>query len=123
MNEKRRFRAEYAKRSTGTCKDRDCSGKIEKGELRIAIVVKVGILLENETTSSECFFRSFQSCYFDGDENWWHHPKCFFQKYNVKSEFSIDGFARLRYEDQQILRHFMGKYCCVNFSSDHLKRL
>ena len=47
MNEKRRYRAEYAKRSTGACKDRDCSGIIEEGELRVATVVKVGILLEN----------------------------------------------------------------------------
>lgn len=126
MNEKRRYRAEYAKSSKGTCKDRDCSGRIQKGELRLAIVLKVVNFVNesNKTTNSEClcFFDHFSHTISTVMKIGGIIRNVFFQKYKVKSEFSIDGFARLRYEDQEELRRFMGKNCFVNFSTDHLNR-
>ena len=76
------FRAEYAKSGRAACKK--CKEKIDKGELRLAVMV--------------------QSPMFDGKVPHWYHPKCFFGRARPKAVGDISHFDSLRWEDQEEIR-------------------
>ncbi|GBG24635.1 Poly ADP-ribose polymerase [Hondaea fermentalgiana] len=74
-----RFVTDYAKSSRSTC--RKCNEKIEKGILRLAMMV--------------------QSTVRDGKDPHWHHFDCFFAKpRGISSTAMLKGFGGLRPDDQ-----------------------
>ncbi|RZF40692.1 hypothetical protein LSTR_LSTR007983 [Laodelphax striatellus] len=73
------YKAEYAKSGRASC--RGCKSTIEKGTLRMAVMVK--------------------SPMFDGKMAYWYHYMCFFAKQKPKSIGDIAHYADLRWEDQQ----------------------
>ncbi|XP_055693222.1 poly [ADP-ribose] polymerase [Lutzomyia longipalpis] len=81
------YLTEYAKSSRASC--RKCKGKIEKGELRLAVMV--------------------QSAFHDSKQPNWFHSTCFFEKQRPASEGDISGFASLRTEDQDFISKEIAK--------------
>jgi len=79
------FRAEYAKSGRAACKM--CKEKIDKGELRLAVMV--------------------QSPMFDGKVPHWYHPKCFFVRNRPKAVGDISHYDSLRWEDQEDIRKML----------------
>ncbi|CAB4059548.1 PARP1 [Lepeophtheirus salmonis] len=75
------YLGEYAKSGRASCKK--CKITIEKGVLRLAIMV--------------------QSPMFDGKVPHWHHAKCFFTKARPHTVGEIGHFDDLRWEDQEKL--------------------
>uniref|UniRef100_A0A665TTH1 Poly [ADP-ribose] polymerase n=1 Tax=Echeneis naucrates TaxID=173247 RepID=A0A665TTH1_ECHNA len=73
------YTAEYAKSGRASCKK--CKENIEKGSLRMAIMV--------------------QSPMFDGKVPHWHHFSCFWQRAAAQSTADIAGFSALRWKDQE----------------------
>lgn len=51
----------------------------------------------------------FQSAFHDGKQPNWFHKACFFKKHHPASEVLIDGFPKLRIEDQKDIQEEMGK--------------
>ncbi|KAL7079628.1 hypothetical protein ACQ4LE_001093 [Meloidogyne hapla] len=78
------YGAEYAKSGRATCKG--CKETIEKGTLRMSV--------------------RFQSKFFDGFQDNWHHFECFWKKArkNDINEVSIRGLDWLKWEDQELIR-------------------
>ncbi|CAK5033987.1 unnamed protein product [Meloidogyne enterolobii] len=78
------YGAEYAKSGRATCKG--CKEPIEKGALRMSV--------------------RFQSKFFDGFQDNWHHFECFWKKArkNDINEVSIRGLDWLKWEDQELIR-------------------
>ncbi|XP_040581358.1 poly [ADP-ribose] polymerase 1 [Lepeophtheirus salmonis] len=79
------YLGEYAKSGRASCKK--CKITIEKGVLRLAIMV--------------------QSPMFDGKVPHWHHAKCFFTKARPHTVGEIGHFDDLRWEDQEKLRELV----------------
>ncbi|XP_055305205.1 poly [ADP-ribose] polymerase 1-like [Sitodiplosis mosellana] len=81
MKRKLLYKAEYTKSKNSICKG--CKIGIKKDVLRLVYLQK--------------------SRKFDGRERKCYHPCCFFKKYRPRSQFNIDGFAKLRHNDQEVL--------------------
>lgn len=52
----------------------------------------------------------FQSAFHDGKQPNWFHQACFFKKHRPQSEALIDGFPKLRIEDQKEIKEEIGKF-------------
>ncbi|XP_013925201.1 PREDICTED: poly [ADP-ribose] polymerase 1 [Thamnophis sirtalis] len=76
------YRAEYAKSGRASCKK--CKETIAKDSLRLAIMV--------------------QSPMFDGKVPHWHHYSCFWKRTQLLSHADLDGFAELRWDDQEKIK-------------------
>lgn len=55
------------------------------------------------------FFFLLQSAFHDGKQPNWFHQACFFKKHRPASEALIDGFPKLRVEDQKEIRANIGE--------------
>lgn len=56
------------------------------------------------------YIHIFQSPDFDGYEEKHYHPKCFFGKNSAEYESEFKDFAKLRYDDQNLIRDHLGKF-------------
>lgn len=54
-------------------------------------------------------FVLLQSAFHDGKQPNWFHKACFFKKHRPQSEALIDGFSKLRMEDQKEIKEELGK--------------
>lgn len=54
-------------------------------------------------------FIFLQSAFHDGKQPNWFHKACFFKKHRPQSEVLIDGFSKLRAEDQKDIKEELGK--------------
>ncbi|GAB0091469.1 Poly [Sergentomyia squamirostris] len=81
------YQSEYAKSGRAACKG--CKEKIDKGELRIAVMV--------------------QSAFHDGKQPNWHHSSCFFMKQRPAAVGDISGFGLLRTDDQKFITEEIAK--------------
>ncbi|XP_055309208.1 poly [ADP-ribose] polymerase [Sitodiplosis mosellana] len=86
MSEELPYKCEYAKSGRAGCKG--CKTNIAQGTLRIAVMV--------------------QSAFHDGKQPNWFHQACFFKKHRPATEALIDGFPKLRVEDQKEIRGNLG---------------
>jgi hypothetical protein len=114
----------YFNSVTGRAGCRGCRSTIAQGELRLAILVKVRKIEGKRKLKGTCiiiehilwtmwvnvgFSNYSQSKYHDGkDPNWFHH-KCFFAKHRNVHEREIQDFDELLFEDQQLIRKYLGK--------------
>lgn len=67
------------------------------------------IYLLNRIKREKPFEFHLQSAFHDGKQPNWFHQECFFKKQRPASEALIDGFPKLRVEDQKEIRENLGK--------------
>lgn len=73
---------------TGRAGCKLCKSPIEKGSLRLAVMV--------------------QSRFHDGKDAHWFHSQCFFQKHHPPSVGDIEDYESLRYDDQKMIESKVG---------------